>query len=233
MKTLELIDRIQSLYSKGVSSDDSRLSSRHIYSKLVTVRQKLLSQHLKQKRKISDWNYTVLPCVELIKVPSHECSCLGNLGCDVYRTKHPLPKTLVDNFKHIIQFVMSIENGMKIEEMSREQIIYLKGNKYTKDKPKYVIENGHLYFPVQNSPGIVKIKFLAENPIEAINYPSYCEDCEECIECRAYDDIEFPIDGDLIDTVIELSLNELLNVFSRNLEDKTNDSADSNAEGTK
>lgn len=233
MKTLELIDRVQSLYSKGVSSDDSRLSSRHIYSKLITVRQKLLSQHLKQKKKISDWNFTILPCVELIRVPSHECSCLTNLGCDIYRTKYPLPKIVVDNFKHIIQFVMSIDNGMRIEEISRDQALYLKGNKYTKDKPKYIIENSHLYFPVQKSPGIIKIKFLAENPIEAVNYPSYCGDCTDCDECKPYDEIEFPIDGDLIDTLITLSLEELLGVFSKNLEDKANDAADSNAEGTK
>ena len=41
MLVKELVQRIQSLYSKGVQSDDTRLSSPHIYNKLITVRSKL------------------------------------------------------------------------------------------------------------------------------------------------------------------------------------------------
>ena len=35
MKIKEIIQRVQSLYSKGVQSDDTRLSDRHIYNKMV------------------------------------------------------------------------------------------------------------------------------------------------------------------------------------------------------
>ena len=38
----EIIERIQSAYSKGVKTDDSRLSSRHIYSKIKSVRNRLV-----------------------------------------------------------------------------------------------------------------------------------------------------------------------------------------------
>ena len=34
----DIIQRIQSLYSKGVQSDDTRLKSRHIYNVLITNR---------------------------------------------------------------------------------------------------------------------------------------------------------------------------------------------------
>ena len=49
----EIVQRIQSLYSKGVQSDDSRLSDRHIYNKMITVRSKLISQQHNKKQKIS------------------------------------------------------------------------------------------------------------------------------------------------------------------------------------
>ena len=49
MKIGEIIQRIQSLYSKGVESDDTRLMSRHIYNKLLTVRARLISQDAKKK----------------------------------------------------------------------------------------------------------------------------------------------------------------------------------------
>ncbi len=204
----ELIDRVKTLYSKGVSNDQTKLSDRHIYNVLLSVRMALLTQQLKKKQRISDWNYTVLPCVELIKVPATECSCLGDLGCDVYRTKFKIPKILTDSNRHYIEFVMSVENGKKFEEVTRQGVLYLKGNKYTQVKPKYLFENGYLYFPINKSPGIVKIKLLPEDPIEAAKFPSMCDACTDCVDCKPAFDYEFPIDGDLIKPLIELSMVE-------------------------
>ena len=104
----EIIERIQSLYSRGVASDESRLSDRHIYNKILSVRMQLITQQLKKKQRISDWNYSILPCVELIKVPNHECPCLGDLGCDVYRPKFQIPRVLTDSNRHYIEYVMTI-----------------------------------------------------------------------------------------------------------------------------
>ena len=52
----EVIERIQSLYSKGVSSDESRLSDRHVYNKVLSVRMQLLSQQLKKKQRSAPAN---------------------------------------------------------------------------------------------------------------------------------------------------------------------------------
>lgn len=226
MKTEEIIARIETLYAKGVPSDESRLSPRHIYSKMKSVRMLLLSQQIKKRQVINDNNYTIFPCVELIKVPAHECSCLGQLGCDIYRTKYALPTILTDLNRHLIQFVMSITSGMKIEEITRESALYLKGNKYTGAKPKYLLENGFLYFPVVKSPGIVKIKLLLEDPIEALNFPSFCEDCSDCVNCDSILEIEFPIDGNLIEPLISLCVQELIVVFNQMRQDNLNDSTD-------
>jgi len=222
----EVIERIQSLYSKGVSSDESRLSDRHVYNKVLSVRMQLLAQQLKKKQRISDWNYSVLPCVELIKVPNHECSCLGDLGCDIYRTKHQIPRVMTDSNRHYIDFVMSVESGMRIEETSRQGVLYLKGNKYTGVKPKYLFENGYLYFPIKKSPGVVKIKLLAEDPLVAMHFPSLCDDCQNCTDCVAAYDHEFAIDGDLIEPLIDICVQEIIGIFGQRKEDTANDSRD-------
>jgi hypothetical protein len=216
----EIIERIQTLYSKGVGSDSSKLSDRHIYNKMLSVRMQLISQQLKKKQRISDWNYSVLPCVELKKVPNHECPCLGDLGCDVYRTKFPIPKIMTDFNRHHIEYVMTVENGQRIEEVSRQGVIYLKGNKYTGNKPKYLFENGYLYFPIQKSPGIVKIKLLAEDPLEAKLYPSICEDCTDCIDCKPIDENEFDIDGDLIEPLIDICVQKIIAIFGQNTDNR-------------
>jgi hypothetical protein len=229
----EIINRIQALYSKGVESDETRLSSRHIYSKIKSVRKLLISQQIKKKQKISDWNFSVLPCVELIKVPATECSCLGNLGCDVYRTKYPLPKVLTDFSRHFIEFVMTVENGQRFEEITRQGVLYLKGNKYTANKPKYVFENGHLYFPLKKSPGIVKIKFLAEDALEAKSYPSFCEDCNTEEDCKPIYDNTFDLDGELVEPLIQMCVQELIGIFATMSEDTVNDSKDTQRTASK
>ena len=225
MLIAEIIERIQSLYSRGVSSDESRLSDRHVYNKALSVRMQLLAQQIKKKQRISDWNYTVFPCVELIKVPSHECSSLGDLGCDVYRTKFQIPSVMTDANRHYIEFVMSVDSGMKIEEVTRQGVLYLKGNKYTGTKPKYLFENGYLYFPLKKNPGIVKIKLLAEDPLEAHNYPSLCE-CTDCDDCLPIYDHSFDIDGDLIEPLIGICVQEIIVIFGQKKEDRASNSRD-------
>ena len=73
----------------------------------------------------------------------------------------------------------------------------------------------------------MKIKLLAEDPIEGVNYPSLCnEDCQDCQDCRDYNDIEFPIDGDLIDTLVEMAHAELIAEFSKAEQDIKNNTLD-------
>lgn len=226
----ELIERVQSAYSKGVRSDDSRLSNRHIYSKLKSVRNKLISQQLKKRQKISDWNFIILPCVELIEVEKHDCPCLPPLGCKVYRTKEKLPKVLTNLNKHIIQWVMTIESSKIIDETTREAYLYIAGNKYTKKHLKYILENEYIYVYGEYVPKLIKVKLLPENPIEAYSFPSYCkQDCVDCQDdCESMLDKVFPIDGDMIEPLLEMSFPELINIFSQAVQDINNDTSDSN-----
>ena len=46
-------------------------------------------------------------------------------------------------------------------------------------------------------------------------------------------DKEFPLDNDMVDTLVELSVNELIVLFNQNIEDLTNDSKDNITEQTK
>ena len=116
MKIKELIQRIQSTYSKGVQSDDSRLTNRHIYNKLLTTRALLLSREVNKKRKLSAWNYSTLPCVEIVEITSNEeCPCIPDVGCSVYRSKHKLPKPIVSLSSHMIKGVYSTDAQRSIK----------------------------------------------------------------------------------------------------------------------
>lgn len=221
MKTRELIQRIQSLYSKGAQSDDSRLSNRHIYNSLLSNRNLLVTQKLRKRQILSEDNYTILNCVAVIEVPAHSCSCFSGVGCPVYRTKERLPKILVDKSKHLIDFVMSVDNGVIINPISRQEALYQSKNRYFKGG--YVFEDGYLFFTLKHVPSKIRIKFLAEDPL---SIPVY-SDCEENqVPCLSPLDMDFPIDGDMVESLVSLSAQNLLLIFNQMQEDKSNNSSD-------
>lgn len=228
MKTGEIIQRIQSLYSKGVHSDDTRLSSRHIYNKIITVRAKVLTQEANKKQRLSEWNYQTLPCVEMIKVPAHDCPCIPPYGCEILRSKYKLPEPLTSKFGSLIRAVLTIDRAQKIDEITLNAMNAQKGNKYTSQKMQYFIQDGYLYISTRKNLKVVMIVALFEDPIKAENFKGYCDtDCTDCQECSDPMEEEFPLDTDLIETVVELSTNELLGMFGQGLEDLSNNAKDS------
>lgn len=233
MKVIDIIQRIQSLYSKGVQSDDSRLTNRHIYNKMLTVRSKLLRQRINKKQTLSQWNYQTLPCVELILASKTECPCLPEIGCKILRTVQQLPKPISGLNGHIIDSVTSVDGSIVYDLTTFKEKKYKGGNKYTKGKIDYYIRNNYLYLTHKGGPEVVSITGLFEDPVEAMSYPNMCERGSNNIGCFSPLDIEFPIDMDLIETMIELSLNELIQVFNSNIEDTTNNTKDNVIEQTK
>ena len=226
-----IIQRIQSGYSKGVQSSESRLTSRHIYNKFITVRAKLLREVSNKKQKISDWNYQTLNCVELIEIPAHQCPCIPPLGCEILRSKFKLPRPITGLNIHLIKSVTSITGENIYSEVSLKEKEYKKGNKFTSNKPDYFMEDGYLFLThIKGSPRIIKVVLLTGDPLEAKKFESYCEDCVDCTDCESSLDMEFPLDEDMIEVVITISAVELIAEFNgRGKEDRTTDSQDDNA----
>lgn len=228
----DLIQAIQSLYSKGVQSSESRLTSRHIYNKFLRVRAKLFREMSNKKQKISDWNYQTLNCVELIEVPAHQCSCVPPMGCEILRSKFKLPRPITGLNAHLIKAVTSITGENIYSEVSIKEKQYKKGNKYTSNKPDFFIEDGYLFTThVKGSPRILKVVILPGDPAEARQFESYCDDCPECVECESPLDMEFPIELEMAETMIPIAADELIREFNGyGREDRTTDSQDDNAQ---
>lgn len=222
MKTSEIIQRVQSMYSRGVQSDDTRLSNRHIYSKLVTVRARLLTQEAKKKQRISQWNYQPLPCVEVIKVPKHECPCYPPTDCMVLRTRHKIPKPLLNYSDNLIQFVGTLDMSIKFNSTTNNAVNSLKGNKYGTKGHYYFVLNDYIYLVTPLKLDGIMIVGLFEDPIKANEFPSMCGDSTECEECIDILDSEFPIDNDKVEPLIELAMQELVIMFTRMQEDINN-----------
>jgi hypothetical protein len=235
MTTGELIQRIQSLYSKGVQSDDSRLRPRHIYNKLLTVTAKLYEQQKNKKQKINQWSYQVLPCVELIETPIHECPCIPVLGCTIFRTKYKIPAPISGYSKHFIQSVTSLDGQMQFAETTWKGYKYKKGAKYTSKKPDYFIRDNYLYISSPTKLKVITIEGLFGNVEKIISFPNYCDeqtdDCGDALPpittCKSLYDEPFPIEESMIDNLIQLTLQELVGMFNQlGREDQTNNAKD-------
>ena len=220
----QLIDRIQELYSKGVSSDDSRLSNRHIYNKLMSVRSRLMSEKARKRQAI---RYQFLSCIQLIDAPISECCCIPDNACKVRRSKHKLPRLMMAMDDYLINFVATLNrrNINKINPTDIDHII--SGSKYAKKSTFYYIQNDYLYIVGNDKLEIVMMEALFEGDI-----PQYFIDCCDetgvVTDCVSPLDKEFSIDSELIEPLITLSKEELIGDFLQMREDVSNDTSDTN-----
>ena len=223
----ELIQRVQSLYSKGVQSDDSKLYPGHIYSKLVSVRAMLIFQKSNKKQIISPWNYQTLPCIQLEKVNPNDCPCLPAIGCKIVRTAFRLPEAISNMDRSLIQSVSSVEGSIEYSESTWEEQKYKKGRKYTKSKPEYYIRNQYLYLNMKKgAPKTISLTGLFLDPILASTFPSICDDCNDCQSCDSLYELDFPIDNELVEPLLQMTTQELVIMFSQLAHDDINNSKD-------
>lgn len=231
MKVEEAIQSLQSLYSKGVQSKDTRLSSRHIYSTLINARTTVLKQQANKKQRINEACYQPLDCLKLEKAPIHDCPCAPTGDKFILRTEQELPKIISSLDKPIIQFISSIDGSIRFDKTTFETVKYNWADKYTSTKPRYYIRKNRLYITAITMMKAVSASVVAEDPIQATLVTSLCEECESCA-CKSYLDMEFYTDRDTFKSVLALAEDELIRLFGQISEDNiANASDDSNIQG--
>ncbi len=207
-----IIQRVQSLYSKGVQSDNSRLSSRHIYDVLCSNRATLLSQEYKKNQRLSSYCYQVIDCVEL------ETIILPD-DCRILRSKYEIPATIVSADRHVIE-VSTLNDGLTLKQTVSVNAKYKKGNRYTSKVPEFYIKDGYLYVTATLLFESVTIEGVFEQPLQAFTFKS----CTPKNDCKSYLDYIFPMEKDLSTVLIQQTANELIGMFTQAKEDKVNNS---------
>lgn len=219
----EAIQRVQSIYSKGVQSKDTRLTDRHIYSCLCSARSTILKQVANKNQFISIWNYQTLPCIEMELAPLHECPQAPQ-GKTFLRSKYALPQIVSSISGSLMQDITTLDNSLVFDLKTFESFKYDKGKKYTSNKPTYFFRNKFIYLTVVRILSAVPVVAIFHDPVAAYFHPS-CNECDECL-CKEPYDIDFPIDGELLPGVLQLAYQEALQLFIQMKEDKLNDASD-------
>lgn len=219
----EAIQRIQSAYSKGMQSDDSRLSNRHIYSKLRSSRIRIISQVINKNQIVSQWCYQPI-YIKMLSVSKHECSDITSDTCKVLKSANPLPQIFTDMDKHLIQSVTTIDGSHGFGKTTWDSIRFKNGRKYTKEIPEYFIKDGYLYITNKKTQDLLVVTALFNDPIEAKKYSDSCG--KESLSCKSYLEYDFAIDGKLEEVIIEMTNQEFIYNFSQTKDDRLNNAAD-------
>ena len=223
MKLGDLIQRVQSMYSHGVQSDDSRLSGRHIYSKLVSARARLIEKELKSGRGFTAWSMQLLPCVQLVEASPNECLCVRTPGCAILRSWEPLPKLMSGRVDPYIESVTSLDGTIRYSATTWVEKRYRAHAKYTRWLPDYYLRDGYLYITWVEGPMVVAVSGLFEDPWEVATYRGACGDPNPCLDPMG---IDFPVEPKLVDELIEMAIQELVGQIYQVKEDQQNNARD-------
>jgi len=207
----EVISRISALYEKGASSDNSRLSSRHIYNVLVSTRAALLRQSFDQNKGPSDWIYQSIDCVEMKPADSKICACVDiPAGCSLLQSTTEIPKTIAPSTGSEISYVGNAD-GSKI--YSSSDFV----------RNWFILER-YLYITIEDLLKYVSITAIFEDPLEVY-------DVDTCNEYTCLNPLEqiFPISASMIDPLVNVTVNELVKIMKSVPEDKENDAQESAA----
>ncbi len=223
MQTIgKYIDEVQSRYSKGVKSTDSRLTNRLIYSKLLSMRAKLITEKVNKKQILSNSFYQLLSGVEMEQVTTSMLSTIS-ISNNIMRSKNQIPIPIYNIDKPLVKSCSNIEGSVIYNLTTWETVKNASGRKYTGDKPNYFLMDNYLFITGKASPRAIGINYVADDPIAAYLFPKF-EDCTQT--CIGYLDIPFPIDEDMGNTLIEMTTTHLLNIYSKRKDDREQDDID-------
>lgn len=212
------VESIKYMINKGVASDDTRLSDNYIAHLLKVNRSKLLKEKLDKSKSLSEINYTTL-CMEVESADFHNCACLEDEGCYIKRTVEKIPKDLVTKDGSTV-LVMNLE-GERLDNITIDQNNLAKYGRRTttglKQDLGWFLHNGYIYVLNNTKIGYILVKGIFED-LNEINHMPICSN-ENNSTCKLMD-LDFPIDGDLVNPLYKMTI-ELINYTDKNfIEDK-------------
>lgn len=190
MKTIELIDRVKSLFrERNMGQEEKMLSNRQIYNKLISSRARVLSQALDSYKTLSQ------SCYQSINVEL-AVTTLFDSNTSVLRSKLIIPNIISERNKPAIQSVSNINNTLVLSSVDQQQVPYIAYNKYTGRDQYYYFVNNYLYIKNSINLSSVVLTAIFYNPFEITGSLNHLER-------------DFPVDETLLDGIVLLTLQEL------------------------
>jgi hypothetical protein len=224
----DVISRIRSTHR--LLSADGSLNDRAVFAEIKGVAPMLIKRELNLRKLVAtDSIYTTLPCLELTEVSISEC-CAYTSTKTIARTKIQLPRIGESNYLYAIKGVFSIDQQIKLKEITPSRYINLLKLPVKVNEHYYWVQNNFLYV---TNPELEKIKLVAyfeETVPLSLLYPSDC-DCTVNTNppCTNPLDEEFKCPMYLVQNVVDITSKNLLQSYFRLPEDRQSDNVDGQA----
>jgi hypothetical protein len=213
MTVKEIISRIrEECYDKGVPSDDTRLRARLVFNKMLTVRNTLLAQKANKNQLLASSNYNTIT-EKLVLVPSP----INGITSKLYRTANQIPNIVYKLDSPLVLTVQNrdVNNPFYITMTTYDKARYAKSSQYTANNKKYFIHNSYIYFiGIDCDLREVDITAIWENVLFNKN------------SCKPYQDYEFPLQGELVESMIQMCQETLIKIFYPIIHDTLNNTVD-------
>lgn len=220
----DLINDVQSRYSKGVQSTSNRLSNRMVYHNLQALRATLISQKANKKEHFADSFYQLLEGVEMQIVRSSMLSTL-QIGKPLMGSKTKLPSIICSNDIPLISSVSNIDNSKVYNRVTWQTLKNSSGRKFTGNNPNYILLEDYLYINLANTPQVIAVRAIFNDPILAGIYPVY-DSCGSSPNCTSYLDMSFYTDKDMANIIVEMVSEKLIKQYAERTEDRIQDAVD-------
>ena len=220
----EAIARIKSLYNRGAASDNTRLSNRHIYSKLKSVRALLIKQNQDRKSKTDPWIVQVIPCLRMNLSSTHECKCVVPSGCTVLKSACKIPKPIQTKLATGIESVSTLDGSVLFTKTTWAKKKYKSGDRYTSKVSDYFIRDNYLYITHNTMLEWVSLSGIFEDPVDIEEFirNEECSCGEEVDPCVQAMDKELKMEDHLFEATIQMASQELIQMFLPMSEDNEN-----------
>jgi len=219
----EIISRIESLYSKGIPSNDSRLSRRYIYNKMVSTRAAILFNKSNKRQLLSNWTRQQIPVILEAEKEGADEEKWNEPSAGVTLYRGAIPKVLMNINGEMEMYVMSYNGAKQYEKGSRALIGMRKSDKYTSNVPDFFYEDGYLY--LTGAPDKVEDATEYKVFLRTVFYDPL--EVDTFLGNSSYPmDLDFRLDEDLVEVLVDMCVKELVIGFSQMQEDRTSDGTD-------
>lgn len=219
------------MITMSLNSDDSEVDIRSLYYWINLKRSVLIRQELEKNAFINPEFTQTIPCMELELADRNLSVCCNSLAtsCLILKSKLSLPRTLPYKGRY---GVISVDSphilGKDIKLVTAKEFKTIGSGRHNSkdifctliDKYLFIRSKSDVFQNIIGS--TVRVKLVAEDPIELENYPN-CNTDESDI-CFA-EDKEYPIPSYMLNTLKQMVLKEDLNIVLSTPEDTNNNAS--------
>lgn len=196
----EIIERVKKIfYEKNMSPSDKLLSNRQIFNKLISARNRVISQEASRNNYIDNNCYQ---SIKMVLIDDYEGLDDSSFKIPTKKSLLMLPEILSANNRSLIRMVSDVGGRNSFYQTTWHQKKNIIGNKYTKQKIYYYIFNNYLYVLNTDKLSNVIVSAIFADPLFD---PSLEESDLSIFERR------FAADARMIDSIVALTIEELIN----------------------